>query len=174
MCQCLIACMSTYWYIGTVAIKMATGIGSTFDALHDPIWKEAEVSGANARSCADLNCGLCPAMMSMQHECLVKFLGAGVMSEPEYGLRVLFTVQVFALDAYCFLDQSYFRCAQEFMSGGSLDRRIWDQPLCSVTWKEKLQWCKDTAKVWLLQPARGTDWSMAGNGFCAPFGLCPS
>ena len=38
-------------------------------------------------------------MMSMQHECLVKFLGAGVMSEPEHGLRVLFTVQVFALDA---------------------------------------------------------------------------
>ena len=38
-------------------------------------------------------------MMSMQHECLVKFLGAGVMSEPEHGLRVLFTVQVFSLDA---------------------------------------------------------------------------
>ena len=38
-------------------------------------------------------------MMSMQNECLVKFLGAGVMSEPEHGLRVLFTVQVFALDA---------------------------------------------------------------------------
>ena len=38
-------------------------------------------------------------MMSMQNECLVKFLGAGVMSEPEHGLRVLFTVQVFSLDA---------------------------------------------------------------------------
>ena len=41
-------------------------------------------------------------MMSMQHERLVKFFGAGVMSEPEHGLRVLFTVQVFALDAILF------------------------------------------------------------------------
>ena len=41
-------------------------------------------------------------MMSMQNECLVKFLGAGVMSEPEHGLRVLFTVQVFSLDATLF------------------------------------------------------------------------
>merc|ERR1712195_283190 len=65
--------------------------------------------------------------MSMQHKCLVKFLGAGVMSEPTHGFRVLFTVQ-------------------EFMSGGSLDQRIWNQPLDSVTWAEKLRWCKDTAK----------------------------
>ena len=35
-------------YIGTVAIKIATGIGSTFDALHDPIWREAEVAGTIA------------------------------------------------------------------------------------------------------------------------------
>ena len=113
-------------------------------------------------------------MMNMQHECLVQFLGAGVMSEPEYGLRVLFTVQVFALDAILFFALASFHFAQEFMSGGSLDRRIWNQPLCSVTWEEKLQWCKDTAKVWLLQLVRGTDWSIAGNGFCAPFRLCPS
>jgi hypothetical protein len=33
-------------------------------------------------------------MMSMQHKCLVKFLGAGVMTDPTHGLRVLFTVQV--------------------------------------------------------------------------------
>ena len=36
-------------YVGTVAIKIAIGIGSTFDAIHDPVWREAEVSGANAR-----------------------------------------------------------------------------------------------------------------------------
>jgi hypothetical protein len=46
---------------------------------------------------SDLNLGICAAMMCMQHECLVKFLGAGVMSEPKYGLRVLFTVQVWML-----------------------------------------------------------------------------
>ena len=40
-------------HVGTVAIKIATGIGSTFDALHDPIWREAEVAGANA-SCLAL------------------------------------------------------------------------------------------------------------------------
>ena len=34
------------------------------------------------------------AMMNMQHKCLVRFLGAGVMSEPEHGLRMLFTLQV--------------------------------------------------------------------------------
>ena len=40
-------------YVGTVAIKIAIGIGSTFDAIHDPVWREAEVSGANA-SCLAL------------------------------------------------------------------------------------------------------------------------
>ena len=39
--------------VGTVAIKIAIGIGSTFDAIHDPVWREAEVSGANA-SCLAL------------------------------------------------------------------------------------------------------------------------
>ena len=40
--------IATYLHVGSVAIKMATGIGSTFDAMHDPVWREAEVSGANA------------------------------------------------------------------------------------------------------------------------------
>ena len=48
-------------------------------------------------------------MMSMQNECLVKFLGAGVMSEPEYGLRVLFTVQVFALGAILLFGSASFQ-----------------------------------------------------------------
>ena len=39
--------------VDTVAIKIAIGIGSTFDAIHDPVWREAEVSGANA-SCLAL------------------------------------------------------------------------------------------------------------------------
>ena len=47
--------------------------------------------------------------MNMQHECLVQFLGAGVMTEPEYGLRVLFTVQVFALDAILFFASASFQ-----------------------------------------------------------------
>ena len=45
--------IGTCLYAGTVAIKIATGIGSTFDALHDPVWREAEVSGTNA-SCPAL------------------------------------------------------------------------------------------------------------------------
>ena len=45
--QCLTA-IGTHLCTGTVAIKMATGIGSTFDAIHDPVWREAEVSGTNA------------------------------------------------------------------------------------------------------------------------------
>ena len=108
-------------------------------------------------SSIDFDRGICLAMMSMQHECLVKFLGAGVLSEPTHGLRVLFNVQVRVLHAMLLLKPVFSRSerrvgfAQEFMSGGSLDRRIWNQPLCSVTWGEKLQWCKDTAKVWLPQ-----------------------
>ena len=93
------------------------------------------------------------------------------MSEPEHGLRVLSLCRYFHWVLYCSLHQSHFSFAQEFMSGGSLDRRIWNQPLCSVSWEEKLQWCKDTAKVWLLRLVRGTDWSIAGNGFCAPLGF---
>ena len=84
----------TYLCVGTVAIKVATGIGSTFDAIHDPVWREAEVSGAKANGLTLPRPCICAAMMSMQHKCLVKFLGAGVMSEPIHGLRVLFNVQV--------------------------------------------------------------------------------
>ena len=73
---------------------MATGIGSTWQK-GDPVWREAEVAGTIA-SCvaAILTLVFVVAMMSMQHKCLVKFLGAGVMTEPTNSLRVLFTVQV--------------------------------------------------------------------------------
>ena len=38
-------CANLDLYVGTVAIKIAIGI--EFDD-HDPVWREAEVSGANA------------------------------------------------------------------------------------------------------------------------------
>ena len=40
------------------------------------------------------------------------------------------------------------------MSGGSIDSRIWNPPPGSVTWIERIQWCKDTAEVWLNQSIR--------------------
>ena len=110
-------------YVGTVAIKVATGIGSTYDAIHDPVWREAQVSGANSSYLALILqlCGMCVAMMSMQNECLVKLLGAGVMPEPEHGLRVLFTVQVFVLDAILL----FFRSVSfQFCTGVHVRRRI--------------------------------------------------
>ena len=61
---------------------------------------------------------------------------------------------------------------QEFMSGGSIDTRIWNQPLSSVTWKERVQWCKNTAEVWLNQPEQVVEWMLAGDGVCAPIRLC--
>ena len=100
------------------------------------------------------------------------------MAEPKHGLRVLFNVQVCVhWMAYCWLHQSVhglncaLGCAQEFVSGGSLDRRIWNQPSSSVTWEEKLQWCKDTAKVRLLQLAHDPDLIVAGNGLRTSFRL---
>ena len=45
-------CVNLDSYAGIVAIKVATGL-VTFDAIRDPVWREAEVSGANA-SCLAL------------------------------------------------------------------------------------------------------------------------
>ena len=73
---------------------MATGIGSTWQK-GDPVWREQEVAGTSTSGVAAvLTFVFVVAMMSMQHKCLVKFLGAGVMTDPTHGLRVLFTVQV--------------------------------------------------------------------------------
>lgn len=65
-------------------------------------------------------------MMSLPHKRLVTFLGAGVLQDPELG-PVVFMVQ-------------------EYQSGGSLNNRLWGQPLASVTWMERLQWALDTAE----------------------------
>ena len=78
---------------------MANGIAGTFDTIDEPVWQEAEVLGNNAESCSGLDFRICLAMMSMQNKCLVEFLGAGIMSHPQYDLRVLFTVQVRAKGA---------------------------------------------------------------------------
>jgi len=88
-----------------------------------PIWNEVEVG----------------FMMAMQHPRLVKFIGAGEMhdkTESQWSLQdgeegeqnfVLFTVQ-------------------ELMTGGSLDKRLWNMPLESVSWLERITWARDTAE----------------------------
>merc|ERR1711871_720789 len=35
---------------------------------------------------------------------------------------------------------------QEFMSGGSLNTRLWGKPFQSVAWSERVQWALDTAE----------------------------
>ena len=114
-------------------------------------------------------------MMSMQNECLVKFLGAGVMSEPEHGLRVLFTVQVFSLDAMLlFVGLASF----QFCTGVHVRQLIGSKDLEPAP--EQCDMGRETAVVqgysqgMAPQLVRVTDWSIAGNGFCAPFRLCPS
>ena len=44
---------------------------------------------------------------------------------------------------------------QEYMSGGSLDRHLWDTPLLSVPWARKLQWAFDTAEGMHVIHTRG-------------------
>jgi len=66
-------------------------------------------------------------MMSIRHDKLVKLIGAGEMMDPKLQTRVLFTVS-------------------ELMSGGSLDNRLWDTPMESVTWQERVQWACDIAE----------------------------
>merc|ERR1712072_1486296 len=65
--------------------------------------------------------------MNMKHERIVKFIGAGSIMHPQLQDPVLFLVQ-------------------EFMSGGSLDKRLWHTPLSSVSWTERMQWLSDVAE----------------------------
>merc|ERR1711871_949549 len=83
----------------TVAIKVLHVL-----ADKDP-WDEREIS----------------FMMSMKHERIVKFVGAGNIWHSELQEFVLFLVQ-------------------EFMTGGSLDKRLWHTDPASVTWSERVQW----------------------------------
>jgi len=66
-------------------------------------------------------------MMGVEHQRIVKFLGAGEMHDDSTHIDTLFTVQ-------------------EFMAGGSLDTRLWGEPLQSVTWLERLTWACDVAE----------------------------
>jgi hypothetical protein len=75
-------------------------------------------------------------MMSMPHARLVTFIGAGQLFDSKMEQLISFSVQ-------------------EFMSGGSLDGRLWDQPQGYVTWGEKLQWAADVCEV---SPLTLTTW----------------
>ena len=66
-------------------------------------------------------------MMRMKHPRLVTFHGAGVLASGPYPFSVL-----------------------EFLSGGSIDCRLWNPeptPRDSVTWQERIRWGSDTAEV---------------------------
>ena len=68
-------------------------------------------------------------LMGMQHDRVVTFIGAGEMPHPsDPSIPILFTVM-------------------EYMSGGSLNYRLWDKPHQSVTWRERLTWALDTAEA---------------------------
>lgn len=66
-------------------------------------------------------------MMRMKHPRLVTFHGAGVLASGPYPFSVL-----------------------EFLSGGSIDCRLWNPeptPRDSVTWQERIRWGSDTAEA---------------------------
>jgi len=44
---------------------------------------------------------------------------------------------------------------QEFVSGGSMDRRLWGTRLDSVSWHERLQWARDTATAMAYMHSKG-------------------
>jgi len=97
-----------------VAIKKAR-----FETMTDE-WDEPEVA----------------FLMSLQHERLVKFIGAGHMFDEKNEGNVLFSVV-------------------EFMSGGALHSRLWGEPLDSVTWQERIRWASDAAEGLLYIHANG-------------------
>jgi len=64
-------------------------------------------------------------MMNITHPRVVSFLGAG--EDTILGCPTLLMVQ-------------------EYMSGGSIDRRLWKTPPESLSWKDKLRWGSDIAE----------------------------
>ena len=75
-------------------------------------------------------------MMSLQHERLVKFIGAGKMFDAKNQGYVVFSVV-------------------EYMAGGALDSKFWGTPFESVAWTERLQWATDIAAAMLFIHSRG-------------------
>jgi len=76
-------------------------------------------------------------LMGMQHDRVVTFIGAGEMPHPsDPSIPILFTVM-------------------EYMSGGSLNYRLWDKPHQSVTWRERLTWALDTAEGMAFIASKG-------------------
>ena len=87
-------------------------------------------------------------MIGLQHNRLVKFIGAGQIWDDLNQGDVVFSVQAILLHRYGMSFLSHFVVvAQEFLSGGSLDNHLWDKPIQSVDWAQKLQWAVDTAEA---------------------------
>jgi len=77
-------------------------------------------------------------MINMQHPRLVKLLGAGTManSRDPRGPPTRFTVQ-------------------EYLNGGSIDKRLWETPRASVEWAERITWASDVAEAMAFIHSRG-------------------
>ena len=75
------------------------------------------------------------ALHNLRVDRLVEFIGAGEMVGPS-GHNQLFNVQ-------------------EFLSGGSIDTRLWAQPLESVTNLERIVWACDAAEAMEFIHKRG-------------------
>ena len=96
-------------YDKRVAIKKALPNPENIGA-EKPVWSEREVN----------------FLIKMEHERLVKFIGAGEIYDELFEEQVLCIVQ-------------------EYLSGGSINNALWNKPLDSLTWDIKLQWAIDIA-----------------------------
>ena len=74
--------------------------------------------------------------MNLRHERIVSFIGAGQIFDKTLAQNVSFSVG-------------------EYMSGGSIDRRLWDTPYHSITWDEKLVWAADICEGMRYIHSRG-------------------
>ena len=81
------------------------------DANSKPIFDEREVA----------------VLMTLQHERVVEFMGAGTITDTRLDEEVLFM-------------------CQEFATGGSIDRALWGTQLDSLTWALRVQWACDIAE----------------------------
>ena len=132
---------------GKVAIKRARPNPDELKQTN-PVWDEREVS----------------FMMRVKHPRLVTFLGAGeITDDRSRGCKVLFMVQARLMPFGNAMDESALgsitaEFLQEYMSGGSIDKRLWGTSPSSLSWYHRLAWACDIAEAmdFIHQQARET------------------
>ena len=116
------------WRASLLATGTIVAVKKSKVETQTKVWNEAEVA----------------FMMSLQHERLVQFIGAGEAATSPY---ITLTLTRDPQQMYDEHNQgNVLFQVEEYLSGGSLDTRLWGTSFSSVTWGERLQWACDTAE----------------------------